>query len=229
MRSGYVLAIKWRFLIHLRDCFSAVKVVFIFIFNSLIGLSKHFLQRLPPLFGIFLLLSPVETTPLTFLRGNLASGMCLGLQHFEGSLLDNFLLRIILLKAIIKHIILLIKGSNKIQILKLIIVLLGRTQIFNFPIHPYIPRIILPPIVRQYLLNEKDHSLLVLKDGECVELPNSFREMDMRVLLEMVHDHIDIEHIIASFPLISNFQFICQNLIIPIVIHLIHQLHQLQP
>ena len=51
----------------------------------------------------------------------------------------------------------------------------------------------------------------------------------MRILLEMVHDHIDIEHIIASFLLISNFQLIRQNLIIPIVIHLIHQLHQLKP
>ena len=207
-----------------------MKVVFIFIFHSLIGLSKHFLQRLPNLFRIFLLLSSVETTPLTFLRGNFASCMRLRLQHFERPLLHNFFLRIILLKAIIKHIILLIKRSNKIQILKLIIVLFWRTQIFHFPIHPHIPsRIVLPPIVRQYLFNEKDHSLLILKDGEGIELPNSFREMNLGILLEMVHDHIDIEHIIASFLLISNFQFICQNLIIPIVIHLIHQLHQLQP
>ena len=60
----------------------------------------------------------------------------------------------------------------------------------------------------QDLLDKFNHCMLIFKNIECLEFPDLQGELHLGILLEMVHDHIDVHDIVAGFDLISDFQFI---------------------
>ena len=147
-------------------------------------------------------------------------------QDLEWSFPDHFILRILLLQTIIKRVILLVHGGHKVQVLKLIL-FSGRTHLFHLIIEAVPPSIYLFPVL-QYFLNKVNHGLLIFKDIESLEFSDPRRKLHLRILPKMVHDHIDVHNIIASFDFISDLQFKGESLVLSLIENLIDELHQFE-
>lgn len=115
--------------------------------------------------------------------------------------------------------VILVNGSNKVQIFKLIFLLSRRT---------HLDVVLWLRQLRKQVLDQAHHSLTFLDKSEGSQLSNSGRKSNVRVLLDEVKDGIDVDYFVASLLVIGPLYFGRESWVIAIVVDLTHQLQQFE-